>query len=107
LRTWAQWWSDVGTRAQCCQFADDDLLDEADAWDCSTCEYRQQLAALTRENAVAWDVWRLIGNRFAMDFSTGAWVLAAITRDWPAEDVQDLAQRLAVIYDIVSPPPER
>ena len=106
LRTWAQWWADVGTKAQCCQFASDELLEEPDAWNCETCEYRQQLTALTEENQVAWQIWRLIGSRFAMDFGTARWVLDATTRDWPADDVHDLAQRLAVIYDTVSPPPE-
>lgn len=43
-----------------------------------------------------------------MDFpGVAAWALDAITRDWPADDVQDLAQRLAVIYDTVAPAPER
>ncbi len=97
----------MGTRATCCQFADDAALGDAEVFDCSTCEYRRLRDALAPENAVAWEVWRLIGSRFCVDFGTAGWALRAVTADWPADDVQDLVQRLALIYDAVAPPPER
>lgn len=93
----------MGPRAQCCQFVGDDALVDADAFDCTRCEFRRLLDGLTAPNARAWAVWQQIGTRFAVDFGTGGYHLQRLTEGWPAEEVDDLMARLAVLYDTLHP----
>ena len=82
---------------------DDATLDEADAFDCTTCEYRRLRDGLRPENLRAWRVWQQVGTRFAVDFGTGGYHLQKLTEGWPAEEVDDLMARLAVLYDTLHP----
>ena len=104
LKEWAQWWVDVGPRSVCCQFADDETLRDADAFDCRRCEFRQRREALSPENARAWTVWTQVASRFAVEFGIGGLWIERATAGWPDEDVADLLARLAVLYDTLHPP---
>jgi len=55
---------------------------------------------------VAWSIYRTVATRFVWDGHAAGWALDRLTRDWPVEDVTDLLDRLAVLYDALQPPPQ-
>jgi hypothetical protein len=65
------------------------------------------LASLDADNADAWAVYGQLCSRFAVDFNLAPALLRHLTEGRAADDVLDLVDRLAVMYDVLSPPPQR
>jgi hypothetical protein len=87
---------------------DADAQGDAEAFDCDACPVAEQLGALAEdpENQRAWAIYHRVATRFNADTHAGGVVLAGLTAGWDREDFQDVVERLAVIYDVLSPPPE-
>ena len=90
----------------CCQFADDELLGQPELFDCATCPVAEHCDALDPENRAAWSLYQQMAKRFVVDVGIGAEVFRRLTEAEDAETVCDRVQRLAIIYDVLSPPPE-
>ena len=89
----------------CCQVVDDDILEqEAEQFDCSACLLQEHSSALDTENQEAWALYRSRCNRFTQDLRAGAVVLDRLTQHLSAEEFSEMAERLRIIYDVVSPP---
>jgi hypothetical protein len=65
------------------------------------------LASLDADNADAWSVYGQLCSRFAVDFHLAPALLRHLTEGRAVDDVLDLVDRLAVMYDVLSPPPQR
>jgi hypothetical protein len=65
------------------------------------------LASLDLDNADAWSVYGQLCSRFAVDFHLAPELMRHLTEGRAADDVIDLVERLAVVYDVLSPPPPR
>lgn len=61
------------------------------------------LDALFPENADAWQVFHQIATRFVVDAGLAGAVFQRLTDDCSRDDVEDLVDRLSLIYDIVQP----
>lgn len=89
----------------CCQLADDDLVtQEAEQFDCGTCEVARRLAEMDDDNREAWALYRACCNRFAVDLQAGAVLLDRLTQGMDADDFAETMDRLRVIYDTLQPP---
>jgi hypothetical protein len=64
-------------------------------------------ATLDRENVEAWDLYGRVCTRFAVDFGVVPELLRQLVDGWRPEDVVDLMERFAVMYDVLNPPPPR
>lgn len=86
----------------CCLFVDPTTLAEEPAlYNCDQCGVAEQLNGLTRENRRAWDIFHRLARRLPVDARlAGAW-WATLTADEP--DVEDLMDRLSLIYDYLQP----
>jgi hypothetical protein len=62
------------------------------------------LATLDPPSAEAWEIYGRLGSRFAVDFGLVPDVLRRLVAEWSDDDVLDLVDRLAVMYDTFSPP---
>ena len=81
------------------------MASEPEAFDCGTCEHRQQLDGLDAENADAWRFYaRLRGHRWVWDMDAGAWWLDALCRGMDEDDRDVLFARVNVIHDTLHPP---
>lgn len=89
----------------CCLSADDEQLQhEAELFDCETCPVALASAALWPENREAWELFQALTSRWAVDLGTAPEVFRRLTEEKTAEDVRDLHERLAVVYDLLQPP---
>jgi len=105
LRAFVEFWADEKDSHTCCLFATDEELEEP-VFDCDTCPVRQALDGLRPENEQAWRLFHRLGSRFVVDFGVGAEAFKRLTADVPDDEVPDLLQRLALIYDGLYPPPK-
>lgn len=80
------------------------VTQEAEQFDCGTCEVAQRMTGLDAENRAAWALYRACCNRFAVDLQAGAVVLDRLTTDMDADEFADTMERLRVIYDTLQPP---
>lgn len=80
---------------------------EADTFDCGTCLVAQHIADLWPENAEAWRLFHRLGSRFVADTRIAAFVLDRLTADWSDTEVEDVIERLSLLYDVMVPRPER
>lgn len=82
------------------------MLDtDGEHFDCETCEVADALASLDADNADAWRVYGQCLSRFAVDLGLVPVQFKALVSGRSDADVVDLMERLAVIYDVLSPPP--
>jgi hypothetical protein len=58
------------------------------------------------ENVRAWRLYHRVATRFVADTHSGSIVLKNLTADLSPEDFEDVVERLALLYDTLSPPPE-
>ena len=90
----------------CCQTADDETLEhEIDAFDCETCPIQQRLTALDVDNRRAWELAHLLWTRLIWDMQGAMPALLRLTPDLDEDGFADLLRRLAIIYDVLVPPP--
>jgi hypothetical protein len=90
----------------CCQVASDDEIETDPAvFDCDTCPVAQALGDLWPENAQAWDLFKRLATRFVVDAGLAASVFQRLTEDLDVDEMQELVERLTVIYDLVMPAP--
>lgn len=73
-------------------------------FDCEQCVVSQALEDLWPENAAAWRLFHQLATRFVVDASLGAEVFRTLTAELSVDEIEDLLDRLAIIYDIVMPP---
>lgn len=106
LRTFVEFWADEKDQHACCLFATDEEIEQEDVFDCDTCPIRQALEGLWPENERAWRLFNQLATRLVADLGIGAEAFRILAADIPADDMPDLLTRLAVIYDVVYPPPK-
>jgi hypothetical protein len=78
--------------------------EDDDAFDCETCPVANAQATLDETNREAWSVYRRVCQRFPYDFHAAPLLLDRLTEHWPASEVVDLLDRLALMYDVLNPP---
>lgn len=61
--------------------------------------------SLFPENARAWLIFHQTATRFLADVSAGGCALERLTADVGQEEFSDLIERLALLYDVLCPPP--
>lgn len=84
--------------------ADDELVEqEPELYDCGTCTLLDRIHDLDSDNQRAWSLYRSCCNRFTQDLGAGALLLDRLTQDLGAEEFEELADRLRLLYDIVAP----
>lgn len=97
-------WVDVKPQTACCRFATDEELEtDPEQYDCATCPVRDALDGLYPENRQAWNLYSTVMTRFAHETQTTGWLLERVTRDLHPDDIVDLADRLAVVFDELNP----
>jgi hypothetical protein len=64
-------------------------------------------ATLDRANEEAWQLYGRVCSRFAVDFNVVPELLRHLVDGWPSEDVIELMERFAVMYDVFNPPTQR
>lgn len=109
LREFADLWQHDRDDVACCLLVDDDALEEdAEAYSrCDTCVFAERLEGLCQENRDAWALFRQAVNRFTMDTHTVPLVLHRLTADRDGLAFEDMTERLALLYDVLCPPPKR
>ena len=106
LREFCELWVDQGPTLLCCQTCEPQIADEESAhFDCETCPLARALEALDGDNALAWTTYGRIYSRFHHDWGLIPTMFARVIDGFDPEDVTELTERLAVIYDILQPPP--
>lgn len=83
------------------------LDEESEHFDCDTCHVREVQATLDAENVEAWHLYHRLYGRMAVDLQLGPVLFPYLVAGWPAQDVLDLADRLAIVHDVLSPPAPR
>jgi len=73
-------------------------------YDCETCAIRAAVAGLDAENRFAWTTWRRMAQRLVVDLQLGGYVLDLALHDLDPDDALTCVERLAIIYDVLSPP---
>ena len=61
------------------------------------------LAALDDDNRDAWALWMVLASRIAVDYGLGRTVFEKATEGMTLDDMADLLDRLAVLYDVLRP----
>lgn len=83
------------------------LRQEAEQFDCTLCSAPERLEELDTANREAWHVFGQVCRRICHDIpGLAAPVMARVVKDKDPEEATDLLERLSLIYDAVSPPPE-
>jgi hypothetical protein len=59
------------------------------------------------ENVEVWTLYRRLCSRFSFDFHAVPVLLEKAVAECDADDAIELTERLAMIYDVVHPPPKR
>jgi hypothetical protein len=76
--------------------------------ECETCPTRLKLQALDEKNADAWQRYhRVVGHRLVWDAQAGNWWFAQVFADVEPDDLDELMQRLRILYDVFQPPQTR
>lgn len=106
LRSFCEFWVDERPLLACCQFVDQDVLDtDPTEFDCDTCPVRERQADLWPENVAAWRLYHQLITRFLVDGQMLGTVFDRLTRELDVESFSDTLDRLAVMYDVLQPPP--
>lgn len=66
----------------------------------------QAQADVWPENLDAWDIFKRLASRMVVDTGIGAEVFKRLTEDRPGHEVEELVERLGIIYDLVAPQKE-
>ena len=74
--------------------------------DCDSCPMPAREASLDADNRFAWHVYGRVVTRLSADLGIGGEVFRALTAGLEPDDVIDLAERLRLMYDVLSPPPK-
>lgn len=82
------------------------VASDPEAFNCETCPVRTLQAALDRDSQRALTIWAHIGRRFVLEHGLAGWTLQRLTRGWTDEEQTDLIERLALLYDMLVPPPK-
>ena len=99
-----EWWKVSAKNYTCCQRAtDDEIRENPEVYDCSQCEIAGRLHGLWRENAEAWNVYRLLSGRSVRELRSGSWLLQKYTDGWPFERITILISRLDLITNALEP----
>jgi hypothetical protein len=86
---------------------DDEMVSqEAEAYDCDTCEVMTRITGLDDDNREAWALYRRCCNRFLVDLQAGHLMLQRATEELDSETFVDRCERLRVLYDVMQPPKE-
>lgn len=64
-------------------------------------------ATLDSDNREAWGIYGRLCNRFTVDLHVAPVVMASCVEGWSADAVIDLVDRLALMHDVLNPPPPR
>jgi hypothetical protein len=72
---------------------------------CGDCAIKAALTGLDTDNSFAWTVWQRVAHRVVVELQAGGYVLSLALADLSARDALACVQRLAIIYDILSPAP--
>lgn len=90
---------------RCCQRATaKEIAEDPERYDCSRCEWNQQISRLWRENIEAWRIHQLLNRRIVVDGRLTASVFERLTDGWLADDVRDLIERLDLIRETLERP---
>lgn len=109
LRERLTWWIDHRDDTPCCENADEAAIQQApEVFTCETCPRRQWRESWEDDplNRRAWDAYHQVATRFGMDTHTIGLALARVAHDWTDEEFVDAWTRIAVIYDMLHPPPK-
>lgn len=80
------------------------LEDEAEHFDCETCEIAQAQRLLSPENAEAWRLFNLCGSRVSVQWQLSGWILQRVCERWSLDDTTDMVERLDIILAELAPP---
>lgn len=90
----------------CCEAADEEQLRyEPELFNCTTCPVAAARASVWPENLDAWHVFQRLAARVVVETHVGAEVFRRLTEERGPDDVDDLVERLSVIYEWLVPPP--
>lgn len=74
-------------------------------FDCEACEFRCKVDGLDADNLEAWRLYgRMTMHRWVWDLDCGPWWVARVWGEVDEDAMDDLMQRVSVIYDTLHPP---
>jgi hypothetical protein len=83
---------------------DQDVLDtDAEHFDCETCPVRCMQGTLDAPNWEAWDIYHRLHARLVVDLKLAPVLFPVLVNGWPAPDVLELTERLAILHDVLAP----
>ena len=80
------------------------LADEAEHFDCETCEIAQAQRQLDAENADAWRLFHLCGSRVAVQWQLSGLILSRVGEHWSVDELTDMVERFDIIAAELAPP---
>lgn len=79
------------------------MLEQPELFDCQKCPVADALEGLEDDNAEAWRMFQRLAGRFVVEMHLSPEVFRCYTAERSERELDDLLDRLELIYDVVMP----